>query len=492
MLANEGDLMHSGIRVSTQEKLSRTDIDSVDCSSLIATNQRSNSAENLDWDKQYVRNFDSLELDNGDVVCYNGQNAPALLCSKVFEILTAFETPSSINQIFKSDAGSFRIKEFGEMVESFISLGLILPLNRIVPRPNEVIDKLTAWLHITDVCNLSCSYCYLPHNPVTMSIATGKGIIDSVFRSASEQGLEKIQLKYAGGEAMLKLPIICALQKYAMELAAKHDVQLESVVLSNGTLINSSVIEELKKLNLHITISLDGLGPLHDQQRHHANGKGSFAKVVDGIALLVAHGIKPFIAVTISSNNVDGLAELTEWLLRHDLPFKFSLYRDNAFAKSTHELMLDEKKIIAGLRAAYKVIELNLPKKCLLNSLLDRSSLSEPQLRSCGAGENYMVFDYKGNVSKCQMQMNVSVTDFRSRDLLEELQSSEKGVINLSVDEREGCRDCKWKYWCGGGCPALTYRATGRYDIKSPNCNIYKALYPEVVRLEGLRLQLFS
>ena len=28
----------------------------------------------------------------------------------------------------------------------------------------------------------------------------------------------------------------------------------------------------------------------------------------------------------------------------------------------------------------------------------------------------------------------------------------------------------------------------GRYDVKSPNCNIYKTLYPEALRLEGLRL----
>ena len=39
---------------------------------------------------------------------------------------------------------------------------------------------------------------------------------------------------------------------------------------------------------------------------------------------------------------------------------------------------------------------------------------------------------------------------------------------------------------CGGALEA--YRATGRYDVKSPNCNIYKALFPEALRLEGLRL----
>ncbi len=42
--------------------------------------------------------------------------------------------------------------------------------------------------------------------------------------------------------------------------------------------------------------------------------------------------------------------------------------------------------------------------------------------------------------------------------------------------------------WCAGGCPALTYRVTGRFDVRSPNCRIYQALFPEVLRLEGLRL----
>ena len=64
-----------------------------------------------------------------------------------------------------------------------------------------------------------------------------------------------------------------------------------------------------------------------------------------------------------------------------------------------------------------------------------------------------------------------------------------KQVTNLySVDEKEGCRDCQWRYWCTGGCPLQTFRATGRYDLKSPNCSIYQAIFPEVLRLEGLRL----
>jgi sulfatase maturation enzyme AslB (radical SAM superfamily) len=32
----------------------------------------------------------------------------------------------------------------------------------------QSIEKIGVWLHLTNACNLRCSYCYLPHNPVNM------------------------------------------------------------------------------------------------------------------------------------------------------------------------------------------------------------------------------------------------------------------------------------------------------------------------------------
>ncbi|CAG1013870.1 hypothetical protein ANAEL_04827 [Anaerolineales bacterium] len=86
------------------------------------------------------------------------------------------------------------------------------------------------------------------------------------------------------------------------------------------------------------------------------------------------------------------------------------------------------------------------------------------------------------------MQIRQPVTDIRVDDPLAVLRADQTGVQNISIEEKEGCKTCEWKYWCAGGCPLETYRVTGRYDVKSPNCNIYKALFPEALRLEGLRL----
>jgi len=93
-----------------------------------------------------------------------------------------------------------------------------------------------------------------------------------------------------------------------------------------------------------------------------------------------------------------------------------------------------------------------------------------------------------GDWKKGQMQMGEPLTDLHVEDPLTIIREDKLGLQNLTVDEKEGCRDCPWKHYCAGGCPLETYRATGRYDVKSPNCAIYRAIFPEVLRVEGLRL----
>jgi uncharacterized protein len=177
-----------------------------------------------------------------------------------------------------------------------------------------------------------------------------------------------------------------------------------------------------------------------------------------------------------------------QWLLERDLPFSINFYRENDFSGRHSGLKLEEEKIISGMLAAYKVIESNLPRRSLLASLADRANLAVPHLRTCSAGRGYLVFDPHGNISKCQMQMNRPVTTVHAEDPLKLIRQDNAGIQNLKADDKDECRSCQWKYWCAGGCPLETYRITGRYDAKSPNCEIYKALYPHIIRLEAQRL----
>jgi uncharacterized protein len=381
-----------------------------------------------------------------------------------------------------------------ELTGQFLSQGLVKSTKENQPSDSGLTqpDMLTVWLHLTDRCNFRCSYCYLPHVQEDMSAEIGHLVIDSALRSGTLHGFKKIKLKYAGGEPLLNYPLILELHSYAKRMAEECGFSLEEVVLSNGSLLTSEIASTLKSLNIHLMISLDGLGNYHDTQRAYAGGHGSFRNVSNAVDLALANGLLPNISVTVSGKTIEGLPSLMTWMLDRDLPFNLNFYRENEFSASNTDMKLEEQKIIKGMLAAFDVVASNLPGKSVLGSIIDRANMMTSHTRTCGVDQSYLVFDQNGRVAKCQMYICKPVTDIKVHDPLVVLQSDRNGIQNLSVEEKAGCKTCEWKYWCAGGCPLATFRMTGRYDVKSPYCNIYKALFPEALRLEGLRIMKYS
>lgn len=424
------------------------------------------------------------------VVVPDGPVSVVVLNQSAIEFLNFFTEPASLNVVSQKYA-NLRESEIIEIAQRMAKYGLLEPFPvKFSPTHKSKPETLAAWLHLTDRCNLRCSYCYLPHVHEDMSFETGQVVIDAVFRSAKINGFKILKLKYAGGEPLLRFPLIEKLHRYAQLLAERNHVYLEGVVLSNGTLLTTEMIKTLKSLDLHLMISLDGLGQYHDRHRLYANGDGSFDNVADAVDLAIAHGMKPDISVTISNRTVDGLPATILWILERDLPFGLNFYRENdlSASRNDNDMQMDERKIIKGMLAAFKIIEDHLPRYSIIGGIVDRADLLNSHTHTCGVGQNYLVFDQNAQVCKCQMKINEPATNAYVTDPLAIIRSDRIGIQNLSVEDKEVCRTCEWKYWCAGGCPLSTYRITGHYDYKSPNCNIYKALFPEALRLEGLRL----
>lgn len=427
-----------------------------------------------------ISDFQFIEVNSNHCLVFNPRlgNSITVLSSSGIGVLETFRQPRKIMP-----------HDEVEVINGMINSGLLTVKNS--GRKTQVqpsLQILSSWLHLTDRCNLRCSYCYLPHVREDMSSETGRAAIDAIFRSAVANGFKQVKLKYAGGEPLLRFPLVKELHTYAQQLAERNEIELEGVVLSNGTLLTSEIIGTLKSLSLRLMISLDGLGQYHDSHRPYAGGRGSFADVAEAVELALANGLIPNISITVSSRTAEGLPDIMVWILDRDLPFSLNFYRENELSASHEDMQLDEKKIIRGMLAAFKVIEENLPRRPFLGGIIDRANLSAAHTHTCGVGQNYLVFDQNGQVAKCQMHIRKPVTDVHAADPLALIRADQIGIQNLPVMEKEGCKTCEWKHWCAGGCPLATHRATGRYDVKSPNCYIYKALFPEALRLEGLRL----
>ena len=418
----------------------------------------------------------------------------AVLNASALQFLRYFDVPHSISDIPVYWTQAWGKTSVRSTLEQMIDIGLILPEDTTVePELCETSPAtLAAWLHLTNCCNLRCSYCYLPNTDENMFLKTGKAAIDAAFRSATAHGYQQVKFKYAGGESLLRFKLVKALHEYANYVAERHKLKLDGVVLSNGTLLTKPIIKKMQALKLRLTVSFDHLPSSRPHQkgawqRCYPDGRDASAEAKRGIELALECGLIPNISITVSGKNVHTLPELLNWLLVQEIPFSLNFYRPQRNFESD-DLRFKEREFIAGMLTAYKVIEDNLPNWSLLASLADLVNFASPHLRRCSVGHSYLVFDCLGRVSKCQMQMEQPLTDVYTDDPLAEIRKDTCGIQNLTFAEKEGCQDCKWRYWCAGGCPLETYRRTGRYDLKSPNCEIYKALYPEILRLEGLRL----
>jgi uncharacterized protein len=347
---------------------------------------------------------------------------------------------------------------------------------------------LVAWLHLTNRCNLSCPYCYVTGNSRQMDVATAQRAVDAVYRSALAHGYACVALKYAGGEPTLKFDALRAAQERAEILSARTGITLEAAVLTNGIRLDSSQVDTLLAHNVRVMVSLDGVGQYQDTQRPLASQKGSsFEYVSRSLDRLLARGTSPHILATITRHNIEGLPGLVEYLLDRGLRFSFNFYREPECSPAYSGLSFTPDEIIAGLQSAFRVLEGQLPRYSLLSNLSDRADLRMPHAHTCGVGRNYMVIDCDGSVAKCQMDMAHPVTTIDADDPLALVRADTDSIQNLPVDQKE-CRECVWRYRCAGGCPRLTFQRTGRYDAKSPLCEVYQAILPEVVRLEALRL----
>lgn len=418
-------------------------------------------------------------------------NQPAVVTRAALDLWRSFSNPHSAQEAITSYADGVESGTVIAAMDEFRRGGYLVNF----PRANKQsthIETLEAWLHVTDRCNLRCSYCFLPHENVDMPENVGRDAINASLNSAVKNNFSTLKIKYAGGEPLLRTKFVAALHQYACAQSETRGICLRGVVLTNGTLLSSENVRRIQSAGLELMISIDGLTGTQDCQRPYANGAGSAERVRQGIDRALDAGLSPCLSITVMPQNAADLPSLIEWVLDRDLPFSLNFYRETPLSYSHAEVQQQETVLIAGMLAAYGVIEQRLPNRSLLNGIADRANFAAPHEHTCGVGRNYLVFNPQGHVSKCQMTMTEHLTTTIDLDPLSTLTHDLHGLQNLPVSAKSECNTCEWQTWCSGGCPLLTLRMSGRYDTKSPYCRIYKAIYPEVVRLEGLRILKYS
>ena len=360
-------------------------------------------------------------------------------------------------------------------------LQLLQPVDVNWHCPTPTAEAVSVWLHLTRQCNLRCDYCYVSPSAESMDETTGYAAVEAAFRSAGQHGSRQLKIKYAGGEPTLNFGLLRRLHDHAAALAMQTGIELSEAMLSNGVALTADMAAYLAAEHIHLMISLDGGRAAHDAQRPQVTGQGSFDAVRQGLERALSYGLRPNLTITITERNADRVAAAIAWALEHDLRFNLN------FLRRPGQPLPSEKLLAAG-RQALVVIESYRPAQRLIDNLLDHCSFARAHAYPCGAGHAYLVVDPRGRVARCQMDIERAVATVGDADPLEKVRQAQTDFQNVAVTEKKECSLCNWRYVCAGGCPLYTYRLCGRNDVRSPYCDAYRILLPELLRLEGLRL----
>jgi len=360
------------------------------------------------------------------------------------------------------------------------SAGLLQPVHerdREYP-PFPVSHTFTVWLHVTNACNLNCPYCYVRKSSEALDVERGKQSLEVLINQAKDRGFTHLHIKYGGGEPTLHFRRVQQIHQWLQKRTREHGLELSATLLTNGTLLKPEYILWLKEQDIRLMISVDGVGRTHDALRHTKDGEGTFAKIAHLIDKeLLPRDIKPSISMTVTSVNAQTIPDVIRWtILERSLPLSLNISRLPVWKQAT-DVAYEEAAIIRGFEEGYRLLEEHLPTWPFTAGLLDRVHLS-PHRHTCGAGDNYLAVDHRGDIVSCHMLVGGGSVNAGVFPI---------SVSNLDVAQKE-CATCPYRFLCTGGCPLETFQRTGRWEARNPNCRIYQTLIPQWLRLEGLRL----
>ena len=164
-------------------------------------------------------------------------------------------------------------------------------------------------------CNLNCSYCYVYNKgndswrakPALMPERIFQASLERIRRYCVTSGQSSVTISFHGGEPCLMGPRRFADRCGRIRRALDGISQVRFVLQTNGTLLDAAWAEAIRAFDVAVGVSVDGGEAVHDAARVDHRGRGSFRRVVKGLAALRDAAV-PFSILSVIQLGRDGLA----------------------------------------------------------------------------------------------------------------------------------------------------------------------------------------
>ncbi len=319
----------------------------------------------------------------------------------------------------------------------------------------------TLSLSVAQACNLGCSYCYAQGGGFggkakAMPWSVAQSAIDRLIAGANPG--DRVFLSFLGGEPTLNRRLIRRATDYALERAETRDVAVGFALTTNATLVTAEDAQFFEVHGFSVTVSLDGIGEVHDRLRPFKRGGASFQRAMDGVRHLLAaqSAMQVSARVTVTPHNLD-LRETLDALVKegfHSVGFSPMLSAPNGrdeLRTADLDRMLDQMMDCGEAFLDHTKAGRRYP---FSNMLMALRQIHEGTHRPypCGAGAGYLAASADGQLFACHRFVDDELGLFgdlqhgidraRQRDWLDD----------RHVNRQEPCRSCWARYLCGGGC----------------------------------------
>ncbi len=344
--------------------------------------------------------------------------------------------------------------------------------------------RLAAWrlhLYLTERCNLRCAHCGVTGGPPPAD-ALSDVVVRGLIEQAVAAGCEGIA--FGGGEPLLRADCLRLLRESAS--------CVQTLLATNGLLIDDAIASGLVEAGVLVQISLDGAtAEVHDAIR----GPDAFERAWQAIERLQRAGIGPRLSlnVTLMRHNIEQVPAIVALAAERGIGggVRFTQLQRMGRAAECWDVMVPtpaqyaaayrwlygESSVLAAAPGGRVVVSAGLPGLELE---------PPPEGMWCRLGRLLLV-DAAGDIYPCSL---VTGPQFRLGNVadtpLAQALASEAlaGLVRLCAgrsEEIEACRACTWRHFCQSSCPGSAWCAHGTWYAADELCELRRELYRALI-----------
>lgn len=355
-------------------------------------------------------------------------------------------------------------------------------------KEKQTVDHIS--LSVSNKCNLGCGHCFLhvdskypSSRKQKMDWEIAKKCIDLYINLLKVRGVNQARIHFGNAEPLTNWPIIEKILLYCENI---KQISFSFAINTNLYLLNEKMARIMKKYNVRIVTSLDGLQNANDSIRVTKMGRGTHAQIIRKMTLLenIDYPLET-ISVVLTQNNYDLVdidiidfaceKRMTSVSLDFDLVNLLTIPIDERVTK------LMRIKSYANKRGIYFGGTWFSPFRNLMSiSTIDK------MLAACDAVEGKMlVFEPDGAIKIC----GYTETVVGHINQFDELFCESSRFFKLISERLPGndnidCIGCKIEGLCSGQCH-VTREAVDRNqsNILFKNmCNFYKSITDALIK----------